>query len=53
MLGILILQISIQKKFKKLIKKSAEELNYDEVEFPIQEKDSNKIEVKNNTCICL
>ena len=40
-------------KIKKTDKKSAEELNYDEVEFPIQEKDSNKIEVKNNTCICL
>ena len=32
-------------------KKIAEELNYDGIEFPIQEKDFNKIEVKNNLCI--
>ena len=29
----------------------AEELNYDGIEFPVQEKDFNKIEVKNNICI--
>ena len=32
-------------------KKIAEELNYDEIEFPIHEKDFNKIEIKNNICI--
>ena len=32
-------------------KKIAEELNYDGIEFPIQEKDFNKIEIKNNICI--
>ena len=40
MLDILILQKNIQK-----------ELNYDGFEFPVQEKDFNKIEVKNNICI--
>ena len=33
-------------RIKKTDKKIAEELNYDEIEFPIQEKDFNKIEVK-------
>ena len=32
-------------------KKIAEELNYDGIEFPVQEKDFNKIEIKNNICI--
>ena len=32
-------------------KKTAEELNYDRIEFPVQEKDFTKIEVKNNICI--
>ena len=32
-------------------KKIAEELNYDRIEFPVQEKDFNKIEIKNNICI--
>ena len=50
MLDILILQINIQKELKKL-SKNAEELNYDEIELPVQEKDFNKIEVKNNVCI--
>ena len=36
---------------KKTDKKVAEKLNYDEIEFPLQEKDFNKIEVKNNICI--
>ena len=31
--------------------KIAEELDYDEIEFPVQEKDFNDIEVKNNICI--
>ena len=32
-------------------KKTAEELDYDGIEFPVQEKYFNKIEVKNNICI--
>ena len=36
-------------RIKKTDKKIAEELNYDEIEFPVQ--DFNKIEVKNNICI--
>ena len=33
-----------------MTKKIAEELNYDGIEFPVQEKDFNKIEIKN---ICI
>ena len=51
MLDILILQKNIQKEFKKLIKKIAKKLDYDEIEFPVQEKDFNKIEVKSNIYI--
>ena len=51
MLDILILQKNIQKELKNLTKKIAEKLNYDEIEFPVQEKDFNKIEAKNNICI--
>ena len=29
----------------------AEKLNYGGIEFPVKEKDFNKIEVKNNICI--
>ena len=47
MLDILILQKDIQKELKKL-KKIAVKLNYDEIEFLVQEKYFNKIEVKNN-----
>ena len=32
-------------------KKLADDLNYDEVGFPVQEKDFSKIETKNNICI--
>ena len=32
-------------------KKIAEELNYDGIQFPVQEKDFDKIETKNNICI--
>ena len=35
----------------KIAKKIAEKLDYDRIEFPVQEKDFNKIEVKNNICI--
>ena len=38
-------------RIKKTDKKIAEELDYDEIEFPVKEKDFNKIEVKNNICI--
>ena len=36
---------------KKTDKKIAEKLNYDRIEFPLQEKYFNKIEVENNICI--
>ena len=36
---------------KKTDKKIAEKLDYDGTEFAVQEKDFNKIEVKNNICI--
>ena len=52
MLDILILQKNIQKELKN-DKKIADELDYDEIEFPVQEKYFNKIEVKNNICINL
>ena len=29
----------------------AEELSYDGIEFPVEEKDFSKIEIKNNICI--
>ena len=32
-------------------KKIVEELNYDGIEFPVEEKDFSKIEIKNNICI--
>ena len=51
MLGILILQKNIQKKFKKIDKQIVKQLNYDKIEFPVQEKDFNKIEMMNNVCI--
>ena len=63
MLGILILQ-RIRKTDKKLVKNitNPEEireedkefisnLDYDGIEFPVQEKDFSKIEVKSNICI--
>ena len=51
MLDILILQKNILRKLKKTDKKVAEELNYDGVELPLQEKDFSKIEVKSNIYI--
>ena len=51
MLDILILQKNIHKELKKTHKKIAEKLYYDRTEFPLQEKDFKKIEVKNNICI--
>ena len=44
----------MKKHSEKIIKTDeniAEKLDYDEIEFPIQEKDFSKIEVKNNICI--
>ena len=38
-------------KILKTDKKSAEKLDYDGIEFPVQEKDFNKIEVKSTLCI--
>ena len=38
-------------RIKNNNKKIAEKLDYDEIEFPVKEKDFNKIEVKNNICI--
>ena len=49
MLDILIPLNKHLERIKKTDKKIAEELNYDEIEFPVQ--DFNKIEVKNNICI--
>ena len=64
MLRILILQKNIQKELEKLIKnllsilliqkKDKElisDLDYDGIEFPVQEKYFSKIEVKSNICI--
>ena len=38
-------------RIKTTDKKIAEKHDYDETEFPVKEKDLNKIEVKNNICI--
>ena len=38
-------------RIKKIDKKIACNLNYDEIEFPVEEKDFKKIEVQNNICI--
>ena len=51
MLGILILEMSIQKELKKTDKRITEKLDYDGIEFPVQEKDFSKIEVKSNISI--
>ena len=39
------------KELKKIEKKISEKLGYDRIEFPVQEKDFDKIEVKKITCI--
>ena len=51
MLDILIFPINIQKELKKTGTKIAEELHYYGIAFPVQEKDFNKTEIKNNICI--
>ena len=38
-------------KTKKVDKKIAEKLHYSRIEFPVKEKDFDKIEIKNNICI--
>ena len=38
-------------RIKKIDKKTACSLNYDEIKFPVEEKDFKKIEVQNNICI--
>ena len=38
-------------KIKKIDTKIACNINYDEIEFPVKEKDFQKIEVQNNICI--
>ena len=38
-------------RIKNTDKKTTEKLDYDGIEFPVQEKDFSKIEVKNNICI--
>ena len=38
-------------RIKKTENKIAKKLDYDRIEFPVQEKDFNKIQVKNNICI--
>ena len=38
-------------RIKKDDKTIAEEFNYDGIEFPVQEKDFQEIEIKNNICI--
>ena len=38
-------------RIKKTERKIAGKLHYEEIEFPVQEKDFSKIEVKNNICI--
>ena len=38
-------------RIKKTDRKIASNLNYEGIEFPVQEKDFKKIEVQNNICI--
>ena len=38
-------------RIKKTDRRIASNLNYEGIEFPVQEKDFNKIEVQNNICI--
>ena len=41
----------IQKELHKRIKKLANDLNYDKIEFPVDKKDFGEFETKNNNCI--
>ena len=38
-------------RITKTDKKIAFNLNYDEIKFPVQEKDFKKVEVQNNICV--
>ena len=38
-------------RINKIDRRLASNLNYDRIEFPVQEKDFGKIEVRNNICI--
>ena len=38
-------------RIKKICKKIAEKLNYDKIEFPVQENNFDKIKIKSNICI--
>ena len=38
-------------RIKNTDRKPASNLNYDEIEFPVQEKDFKKVEVQNNICV--
>ena len=40
-----------QEKIRKIHKEIAEKLDFNGIEFPVQERDFSKIEVKNNICI--
>ena len=51
MLDMLILHKNIQEELKKIDRRLASNLNYEGIEFPVQEKDFSKIEVENNICI--
>ena len=47
----LVKHITNPEKITEEDKELISDLDYDEIEFPVQEKDYNKIEVKNNICI--
>ena len=38
-------------RIKNIDRELASNLNYDEIEFPVQEKDFKKVEVQNNICV--
>ena len=42
---------NIQKELKKNDKKVVKKLDYNEIQFPVQEQNVSKIEAKNNICI--
>ena len=43
--------MNIQEELKKTDREIACNLNYDGIEFPVQEKDFTKMEVQNNICV--
>ena len=51
MLDMLIVHKNIEEELKKIDRRFASNLNYQGIEFPVQEKNFNKIEVQNNICI--